>query len=299
MEKRQWLTRGVGRCVVRDSGVAALETRCADDQPDWTPPRTERDHRILLARSGAYLRRVNGVVQFVDATDVLVTRPGDEIAMAHPMGGDTGTVVELHPDVVAGMAADGFRLVPGRRHLDDELDLRHRELLAASRRGMDRFEAVERVLHLVGHLGRPDVRSGGPRRVETVAAHQQLVDRAREALVEGRLGVGLVDLAQVVGCSPHHLSRVFHRVTGETLTAYRNCLRVRAVLTDLQDGADNLRALAATYGFADQAHLTRVVRRQLGHSPTELRALVTGGSGPAGDWYDSASEVANRWWDRA
>jgi AraC-like DNA-binding protein len=52
-------------------------------------------------------------------------------------------------------------------------------------------------------------------------------------------------------------------------------LRVRAVLSDLQDGAANLRALAAEYGFADQAHLTRVVRRQLGRSPSEVRRLVT------------------------
>jgi AraC-like DNA-binding protein len=281
--------------VVREPGVAALEMRCADDQPGWTPPRVEREYRVFLVRAGAYLRRINGVVQFVDATDVLVTRPGDEMAIAHPLGGDTGTVIDLQPDLVDAMAVDGFTLVPGRRGLDDQLDLRHRELLAASRRGMDRFEAVERVLDLVGLLGRP----AGSARNGTERAHQRLVDQARAALIADRLGVGLIDLARAVGCSPHHLSRVFHRVTGETLTAYRNRLRVRAVLTDLQDGADNLRALAARYGFADQAHLTRVVRRQLGHTPTELRGLVDGGPPAPDDWYDSGSEVANRWWDRA
>jgi AraC-like DNA-binding protein len=111
-------------------------------------------------------------------------------------------------------------------------------------------------------------------RAETIHAHRRLVDQAREALVRGRLAVGLEDLADAVGCSPHHLSRVFRRVTGEPLTAYRNRLRVRAVLSDLQDGASSLRVLAAEYGFADQAHLTRVVRRQLGRTPTELRRLV-------------------------
>jgi len=50
---------------------------------------------------------------------------------------------------------------------------------------------------------------------------------------------------------------------------------VRAVLSDLQDGATSLRVLAAEYGFADRAHLSRVVRRQLGRSPTEIRRLLT------------------------
>lgn len=85
---------------------------------------------------------------------------------------------------------------------------------------------------------------------------------------------GLDEIAALVGASPHHLSRVFHRVTGTTLTAYRNRLRVRAVLADLQDGEDSLRALAAKYSFADQSHLTRVVRRQLGQAPSELRAIL-------------------------
>jgi AraC-like DNA-binding protein len=68
---------------------------------------------------------------------------------------------------------------------------------------------------------------------------------------------------------------VFRAVTGETLTAYRNRLRVRAVLTDVQDGAECLRTLAATYGFADQAHLVRVMRRYVGQPPARLRDALS------------------------
>ncbi|MEV5570101.1 helix-turn-helix domain-containing protein [Spirillospora sp. NPDC052269] len=69
-----------------------------------------------------------------------------------------------------------------------------------------------------------------------------------------------------------HLSRVFRRVTGRTITAYRNDLRVRAVLEDLAQGRGTpLAELAAEYGFADHAHLTRTIRRHLGDCPSSLR----------------------------
>jgi len=58
---------------------------------------------------------------------------------------------------------------------------------------------------------------------------------------------------------------------GLTLTEYRNRLRVSEVLKDLQDGAENLRELAIRYGFADQAHMIRVVRRHHGAAPGTLQ----------------------------
>jgi AraC-like DNA-binding protein len=257
-------------------GVAAAEVICADDRRGWGAATPVSIHRVYITRSGGYLGRINGETRFVDATTALVIRPGDEMSVAHPLGGgDTGTIVDVSATVAAQMEADGMWPVSGELRLDDQLDLIHRGLLAASRRGLDPFEAAERLLSLlraVAARGAPRVE--GRWRAETVLAHRRLVDRAREALVEGRLAVGLAELADTVACSPHHLSRVFRRVTGEPLTAYRNRLRVRAVLSDLQDGAACLRVLAAEYGFADQAHLTRVVRRQLGCTPTELRRLV-------------------------
>jgi transcriptional regulator GlxA family with amidase domain len=97
-----------------------------------------------------------------------------------------------------------------------------------------------------------------------------------EALAAGYLTAGLEDLARLVACSPQHLSRVFRRVTGRSLTFYRNELRVRAVLGRLEVGDQGLRTLAAEYGFADQAHLTRVVRRHLRTTPAALRELLAG-----------------------
>ena len=265
---------GTGRVVACVAGLRALEIRCLVDEAGWSGTAAETAYRVFLVRAGGYLHRVNGVTTFVDATTALVTRPGDEIAVAHPAGtGDHGTRLELSAELVARLAEDGTPLVTGARPLDDRLDLRHRALLAASRAGMDEFEAADGMFGLLDQLART-APVAARARPATARAHRLLVNRAKEALHTGGLAVGLEALAAAAGCSPHHLSRVFAQVTGEPVSTYRNRLRVRVVLSDLQDGAGSLRALAAEYGFADQAHLTRVVRRQLGRSPTEIRRLI-------------------------
>ena len=77
--------------------------------------------------------------------------------------------------------------------------------------------------------------------------------------------------AREVGVGPHHMSRVFHAETGQTLSSYRDRLRVRRALERIDAGADNLAQVAADLGFADHAHLTRAVRAELGCTPTQVR----------------------------
>jgi AraC-like DNA-binding protein len=196
-------------------------------------------------------------------------------------------VVEVLPCAIARWTTDE-RWLTGPSWdgtADDELDLRHRELLAACRRGADPFEATERTLVLVAAVvdaasDRRDAEGldrAVRRRPATLAAHRRLAYRACEAIVEEGFTLGLTDLARRVACSPHHLSRVFHRVTGESLTAYRHRLRVRAVLDAIEEDGADLRTIAATHGFADQAHLTRVVRQRLGRSPSAVRRMLAPG----------------------
>ena len=61
-----------------------------------------------------------------------------------------------------------------------------------------------------------------------------------------------------------------------SLTRYRNRVRVGRAMDRIENGDSGLAALAADLGFADQAHLTRTVREQLGHTPTALRRLLRG-----------------------
>ena len=252
------------------------EIHCQDDRRRLHGPGHEFSWNLVMVRSGGFLQRLDGREDFYDATSAYVGRPGQERHVGHPAGpGDVSTGIWLSERLV-GEVCDGGALLPrGRMVTPAGFDLAHRRLVAACRAGIDGFEATERCYGLVGRL-RLLARPGDWRRGSTEAAQRALVARVAEAMLAGHLTTGIGELARLAGCSPHHLSRVFRKVTGRTLTSYRNELRVRAVLTGLQDGKGPLRSLAAEYGFADQAHLTRVVHRHLGIAPTTVRDLLAG-----------------------
>lgn len=301
---RQHTSQGRWRGLGLPDGMAMYEVKCLLDAPGWVGPVPNLGYRVYLGRSGAFLRRVNGRVTFADATSVLLTRPGDEMHVAHPLGcGDVYTCLEIPDEIVEERpdARHWFDRQGWDGQLDGRLDLEHRMLVARTRRGIDRFELTERVHRFLGAVfsasplrtGDPDVdldRAVG-QRPATLAAHRRLTDRARQVLAASGFTLGLTEVARQVGCSPHHLSRVFQRVTGRSLTSYRNDLRVRAVLHVLETGdAPPLREVAAEYGFADQAHLTRVVREQVGEPPARLRRLLSPeAAGSPGDVADRAA----------
>ena len=126
---------------------------------------------------------------------------------------------------------------------------------------------------LVDTPPRPPGTCGDPAagRPPTAASRRRLVDAARQVLAAAGPSVALPALAGEVGVGPHHLSRVFHAETGQTLSRYRNRLPVRRALERIDAGADNLAQVAADLGFADHAHLTRAVRAELGCTPTQVR----------------------------
>jgi AraC-like DNA-binding protein len=138
----------------------------------------------------------------------------------------------------------------------------------------DEFEFAERVVTLAANvLGASAPTPATARRPSTAAARRRVVDTAREALAVDPT-LGLVDVARVAAVSPHHLSRTFHSETGETVSRYRNRIRVRLALERLAEGERRLARLAAELGFSDQAHLARVVRSEVGRTPSSLRAAL-------------------------
>lgn len=80
-----------------------------------------------------------------------------------------------------------------------------------ARQGADGFELAERVVRLAADVCGSD----------TDAAPRRLAEGARELLAADPVGLGFERLAECLGVSRTHLSRVFHAATGQTLTAYR------------------------------------------------------------------------------
>ncbi|TNH28384.1 helix-turn-helix transcriptional regulator [Micromonospora orduensis] len=292
-DPRRRTTPARWRVLGHPDGMLIYQVHCIVEDHGWTETAAEDRHKIVLGRSGAYRRRLNGRVGLSDATSVLVTRPGDEMSVAHPFGcGDSYTCLEIDPAVLAERK-DAERWLDQRGWAgtsDATLDLAHRLLVAEFRRGLDGFEMAERLQRFLARLLHhsalssddvdAEVERAVRRRPATLAAHRRLADRAREVLANSGFTMSLDEVAREVGSSPHHLSRVFQRMTGSSLTAYRNRLRVREVLNTLAEPDSRpLGALATEYGFADQAHLTRVVREQVGHPPARLRRLLTAAAG--------------------
>jgi AraC-like DNA-binding protein len=108
----------------------------------------------------------------------------------------------------------------------------------------------------------------------TAQSRRVLVSDACEVLHAARQDISLVDLADAVGCSPFHLSRVFGEITGMTIPQYRRQLRVHEAVTQIAAGATDLAAIAATVGFADHSHMTRSIVAQFGATPSRLRELL-------------------------
>lgn len=85
--------------------------------------------------------------------------------------------------------------------------------------------------------------------------------------------IRLDDIAALAGLSPFHLLRVFREHTGITPHALLTQTRIeqaRKLLASRKRLAD----IAQECGFADQAHMTRQFKRQIGITPGRFRKIV-------------------------
>lgn len=255
-------------------GMSFTTIECRKPAGGWAVPRYTGDGEfgLTLVSRGGFARRVDAVTAYVDPTLAYINLPGTVQQIGHPgSGGDDCTIIALSESQVVELAGDAvfpstlIRTVPA-------IDVQHRALVIRVRIGADGFEIQERLAYLIGTL----VESAWPGRLTTerpttVASHRRIVDHAREAIAADPADVEIGELAKHLGYSRFHVSRVFARLTGTTLTAHRNRVRVSAALDRLSAGEANLAALAADLGFADQSHMVRAMRRSTGTHPSGLR----------------------------
>jgi AraC family transcriptional regulator len=98
--------------------------------------------------------------------------------------------------------------------------------------------------------------------------------RAAEELLRARLAdrIGLAELAETVGVHPAYLARAFRAHYGLSVGEYGRRLRLAWAAAELADSETPLAEIAASAGFADQSHFTRVFRRHVGTTPARYRA---------------------------
>jgi AraC-like DNA-binding protein len=213
-----------------------------------------------------------------------------ERAMTAPAdaGCDAGLVELLVPVPVGGVVAGHF-------------------LVSGLREGLETTKAMNRARHLLARLGvewREDdmarLRSGTPecnavRRAALARVLQAGAERIGRAMTEhladAPTGVPpLVErayrivhadyarpirlplLAQRLGVSAAHLSRIFHHATGLRLVDYvarYRAERARAMLADVE--AKSVAEVARSCGFASISQFNRVFKTTFGSSPRTLR----------------------------
>jgi AraC-like DNA-binding protein len=252
--------------------VIVDEVFCRDDHSGWSEPEPAGGAQIVLVRRGRFRLDAAGRTLVVDPTTGYLQGPGAVQRFAHPAGGDVCTSITLadHTLTTGSWLDDALRSQSSQElRVDARLELAHRLLLLRTSDGGDGTEeAVLDLLDLAARGWNGRATPPGPGRAD-------LARRAREAILSGAPGSDrLVPLARSLGTSPSHLSRTFRHHAGMSVSRYRNRVRVSRALARIEEGETDLADLAHRLGFSDQAHFTRVLRTELGHTPRQVRTLL-------------------------
>ncbi len=84
--------------------------------------------------------------------------------------------------------------------------------------------------------------------------------------------ITLAELADIAGFSEYHFHRIFAAMTGETLFAYIQRLRLERAATRLcTHPSQKITQLALEYGFTSSAVFCRAFKKRFGCAPSEFR----------------------------
>ncbi|GHU33723.1 hypothetical protein AGMMS50256_26200 [Betaproteobacteria bacterium] len=109
-------------------------------------------------------------------------------------------------------------------------------------------------------------------RKEAGGEENSLVGRVKRIVRTGYAGPLRVSaIAAQTGVSPEHLSRKFHKVTGETLAEYITVCRLRSALIMLQNTALPIKQIAAECGFTSVHYFSNRFKKYYDSAPGEMR----------------------------
>lgn len=252
------------RC--RRSGVEAVEA----DTTLAFGRHTHEQFGVGLIERGAHRSASGRGVVEACAGDIITVNPG-EVHDGAPLGDggrawrilyfDPGIVIAAVADITEGKARAGLEF--SRPALSDpRIGKRFQELYSAMTTGdasQDDLRVDETLLMLLGDLLQPA--SGGEGSVPAgIASARSLIDDDPAAALT------LDALARQADLSRYQFLRSFARATGLTPHAYLMQRRMHRARQLIANGA-RLSDAAASSGFADQSHMTRLFVRSFGMAP--------------------------------
>ena len=241
-------------------------------------------YEVSFVLSGAGVHLLNGVAHPLRPGSVYLLTPADFHAITpHP-----GEAIDLYnaifpdqalrPDVYSilfGEAVDHLAALAG-----PDAEAMHAEFrriwseAREPRRGSDIVirGALERILIDLARRG--DAAPSAPAR-DGATGYQHQHEQVRRALVyihhHFREPLGLGDVAQYAGLSPHYFSARFHQATGSSFQGYLQELRLRFALSLLTVSALPVTDICYASGFNTLSHFDRTFKARFGRSPRGVR----------------------------
>jgi AraC family transcriptional regulator len=255
----------------------------------WCPPESRCWHglnsvsaapHVIFPRTPVTIRQLGREPVVCDRNHVLFFNPGQRFFRSlRSRDGDRSYYVELSRELMfhLGRGLTSFPFVFGPCEpvvfLLQRLAVRHLREPAPDPLLVE--EAITEALARALERARTFHGVRGKGREATRVAHREIVDQTKELLAarfRERLTMG--EIAEAIGVSRFHLSRVFRTCTGFSLHGYRNQLRLRAALERLVDPQAALPALAGELGFSSHSHFTAAFKESFGVAPSSLRGRV-------------------------
>ena len=286
------------RILLATDSLAIGRFRCPPEdvrwrRANWIGPR----HHVVFPARSVLIEQDGHEPILADANHVVLYDPGQTYhrELVSP-DGDLATYLVVSEPLVRSLLgrAGGAGRAPhfGRPELAlaPEPLLRLQLLVSGIATGsVDVLEAEEVALDILeGIVGAAERSSDQPRRrsarARTRAEHQRLVLDTRRLLAERFAEpLSLAQIGRLVGASPYHLARLFRAETAQSLSDYREQIRLRRALEQLTNPGRGvgLAFLAADVGFGSHAHFDTRFRRTFGRAPRDVRAAVRTSRRPA------------------
>ena len=272
-------------------GISVVDFRCRAHVAAEGGEEPNPTHSIVLVRKGLFRRTHQRETVLADANHLLLFNAGAPYRYAHPLpGGDACTILTVQTHRALELVS---RHAPAdAEHPDRPFGRGHG--LSSPRAVRLHWELLHLVARQAGGLALEDTLAELAREAVACAYDAPVprgrasppAQRRRRDLVEAvKLMIGerlegppsLTELADVLGCSPYHLSHTFHGTAGLSLRGYVRRLKARVAAERLAADARGLTALALDLGYADHSHFTNSFRREWGVSPSTFRSRLAKG----------------------
>jgi len=249
----------------------------------YCEPHWHEAAELILVLSGSFevllrnrsLRLKKGGMVFVQGDDLHTVHPREDcsvlmgvqfsptLALVCGAGRDPSAVLdELHPqepmhrDLLAAVA-DLARYVLHHQPVFGDYSL------------LKRVFALLEMVRLVAapHVTLEDAEksAGGDRQTEIT---KQAIAYANEHYLED---IKLLDVADSMGVSYHHLSHTFKAVSGFSFREYLTLLRVNKARELLRDESLNITRISSSSGFSEHKHLDAAFKKYFATTPTQYR----------------------------